>query len=928
MDKVNVNDLAQEFNVKSSLVMTELKKIGVMVISPETPVDHGIAERVRKRLQLLADQALEEEQKAERAREKAAKAKEVKKETPSARPRVRKSIKQLGKKVVEEPTALAQQATPPAEPLPALQVPPPEEAAPVAEAAVGKRKIARVRVAKRLTQKEAAIAVEKPKVEPQISPSMKPRKGKKHFTKEDELVAVAEAPLPPPLPVSPVSVAEERPPEKVTPAAAGGAKVVIEPVEVQPIAARESQMAKPVPAPSLPSAGPVPPAIHRPAPEVRRPVAKSATILKKSSAEPLVTDIAKKIERIVPSAPPLTPRPAPARAQLPHRKERKVEAPPIPRVPPPRPERPVFTEFKPVTLSEAVTVKELSEKLNVRSKDILRELLNRGMLVAINQMLDEKIAGEICELFGFKPHFLSFEEELFERQAQVDRPEDRLPRAPVVTVMGHVDHGKTSLLDAIREARVAEKEAGGITQHIGAYHVEINNRRIVFLDTPGHEAFTLMRARGTKVTDIVVLVVAADDGVMPQTVEAINHARAAHVPIIVAINKTDKPGANVERVKQQLAEHNLLAEDWGGDTVTVPVSALMKTNLDLLLEMILLVADLLDLKANQKLAGTGAVLEAKLDKGRGAVATVLIQNGTVTVGGSFIAGAVYGKVRAMFDDRGRSVEQAGPATAVEVLGLEGIPAPGDAFQVLDDTFKAKQIGSVRQARLRERDLQKSSRLTLDHLYERLKAGDVKELTIVLKADVQGSVEVLADSLQKLSTEKVKVRIVHTGVGAITESDVLLASASNAIIVGFSVRPEKSAAELAEQEGVDIRLHTVIYNVANEIRNAMLGLLETTLKEKHLGRVEVRETFRVPKVGIVAGGYVLDGTVLRNAEARLLRDNVVVYEGKIRSLRRFKEDVGEVKTGYECGFSLENFNDVKIGDVVEVFTQEKVEPKLM
>ncbi|MBI3939863.1 MAG: translation initiation factor IF-2 [Acidobacteria bacterium] len=902
MDKMNVNDLAQEFNVKSTLVMTELKKIGVMVISPETPVDRGIAERVRKRLQLLADQAIEEAQKTERAREKAAKAKAAKAETTAAaKPRARKSIKQLGKKdpaeaasppVVEQPPAAAA----PAEVVKARAV---EEAPPVPKKAPG------ARVTKPPRKKAAEAAQEPVKVEPPVPAAMKPRKGKKHFTKDDELVGIAEAPAPPA--------------EEPVAASAPLPRPAAEPSSVaEPLAAKPAQ-------PVAPTA--LTPPMHRPAPEARRPLGRPATILKKSAAEPLGTDVTKKIERIVPPAPSVVRRLAAHRPPPFHRREKRHEPPPTPRIPAPRPERPVFTEFKPVTLSEAVTVKELSEKLEVKSKDILRELLNKGRLVAINQTLDDKIASEICQLFGYEANIVSFEEEVFEQQAQSDHAEDRVARAPVVTVMGHVDHGKTSLLDAIREAKVAQKEAGGITQHIGAYHVDIHNRRIVFLDTPGHEAFTLMRARGAKVTDLVVLVVAADDGVMPQTLEAIDHARAAKVPIIVAINKVDKPGANVDRVKQQLADHNLLAEDWGGQTVTVPVSALMKTNLDLLLEMILLVADLLDLKANPKLAGTGAVLEAKLDKGRGSVATVLVQNGTVKVGESFIAGAVYGKVRAMFDDRGNSVEAAGPSAAVEILGLQGMPGAGDPFQVLDDTVKAKQIGSVRQARLRERDMTKSSRLTLDQLYERLKSGDVKELAIVIKADVQGSAEVLTDSLQKLSTDKVKVRIVHNGVGAITETDVLLASACNAIIVGFNMRPERGAAELAEQEGVDIRLHTVIYNVADEIKSAMLGLLETTYKEKFMGRVEVRDTFRVPKAGTVAGGYVQDGVILRNAEARLLRDNVVIYQGKVRSLRRFKEDVGEVRTGYECGFSLENFNDLKVGDILEVFSQEKVLPRL-
>ncbi len=925
MDKVNVNDLAQEFNVKSSLVMTELKKIGVMVISADTSVDHGIADRVRKRLQLLADQALEEAQKAERVKEKAAKAKAAKKEAAAAKPKARKTIKELGKKAAEEPASVLE-----VEPVkePAVKAAP----AVSVEAPVEEKPAAKKRVAKAPAKKAAAKAQEKPVQAAEIPAAMRPRKGKKHFTKDDELVDVLEVPPP----------AQEAAPSK---AAAQPRPKVAEPPTVEEPPALKLAVPAAVPAmsktaapavqkpsfvaPGKPPAAPPPVASRPVAPEARRVAAKPATILKKSTAEPVAADIGRKIERIIPApAPTRAPRPFPGRPQ-PHRKEKR-EVPSIPRIPPPisKPERPVFAELRPLTLSEAVTVKELSEKLNVKSKDILRELLNKGALATINQTLDDKIASEVCELFGYKANIVSFEEELLAQQAQIERPEDRVSRAPVVTVMGHVDHGKTSLLDAIREAKVAQKEAGGITQHIGAYHVDINNRRIVFLDTPGHEAFTLMRARGAKVTDIVVLVVAADDGVMPQTIEAINHARAANVPIIAAINKIDKSNANVDRVKQELAEHNLLAEDWGGQTVTVPVSALQKTNLDLLLEMILLVADILDLKSNPKSPGTGAVLEAKLDKGRGSVATVLVQNGTAHIGDSFIVGAVYGKVRAMFDDRGRSVEVAGPSSAVEILGLQGIPAAGDPFQVIDDTVKAKQIGSVRQARLRERDLRKTSRLTLDHLFEQLKSGDVKELPIVIKADVQGSAEVLKDSLQKLSTEKVKVRVVHAGVGAITETDVLLASASNAIIVGFSVRPEKGAADLAEQEIVDIRLHTVIYNVANEIKSAMLGLLETTYKEKHQGRAEVRETFRVPKVGTVAGAYVQDGMTTRNAEVRLLRDNVVVYEGKIRSLKRFKDDVSEVKAGYEFGFSLENFNDIKIGDVLEVFTQEKVQPRLM
>jgi translation initiation factor IF-2 len=492
--------------------------------------------------------------------------------------------------------------------------------------------------------------------------------------------------------------------------------------------------------------------------------------------------------------------------------------------------------------------------------------------------------------------------------------------------MGHVDHGKTSLLDAIRETKVAEREAGGITQHIGAYHVEVGDRNVVFLDTPGHAAFTLMRARGAKVTDVVVLVVAADDGVMPQTREAIDHARAANVPIVVAINKIDKPGANPENVKRELAELNLMPEDWGGTTVMVPVSAKKRQNLDQLLEMILLSTDILELKANPKRSASGAVLEAKLDRGRGPVATVLVQDGTLNVGDNFIAGPVVGKVRALIDDRGRSVKAAGPATPVEVLGLTSLPSPGDQFQTVADAAKARQIATFRQTQAKERALgARGGRLTLESLQQQIAEGGVKELPIIVKADVQGSSEVLADTLQKLSDDKVKIRIIRAGVGAINESDVLLGSASNAIIIGFNVRPDRNAAEMAEREQVDIRQHSIIYNVTDEIQKAMEGLLEPTFKEVRLGIAEVREVFRVPKIGAIAGCMVTSGLIKRGGDTqiRLLRDNVVVHEGKIGSLRRFKDDVSEVRSGFECGIGLAGFNDLKVGDVIEAFAMEKV-----
>jgi translation initiation factor IF-2 len=505
-------------------------------------------------------------------------------------------------------------------------------------------------------------------------------------------------------------------------------------------------------------------------------------------------------------------------------------------------------------------------------------------------------------------------------------PEDKVTRAPVVTVMGHVDHGKTTLLDAIRSARVAEREAGGITQHIGAYAVQVNDRNVVFLDTPGHEAFTMMRARGARVTDVVVLVVAADDGVMPQTREAIDHAKAAGVPILVAINKIDKPDSNPDRVKKELADLGLTPEQWGGSTVMVEVSAKKKQNLDLLLEMVLLVTELSELKANPKRNASGTVLEAKLDKGRGPVATILVQDGTLRVGDTLIAGTIVGKVRALIDDRGRQLKSAGPATPVEVLGLGGLPQPGDAFQALTDAAKARQIAHFRQNQAKERALgAKGTRLTLESLQAQIAEGGVKELPIIVKADVQGSAEVLSDTLTKLTDEKVKVRIIHSGVGAINESDVLLASASNAIIIGFNVRPDRNAADIADRESVDIRQHSVIYNVVDEMKKAMAGLLEPTFKEVRIGTATVRDTFKVPKFGTIAGCMVTDGRITRSgdAQARLLRDNVVVYEGRIGSLRRFKDDVSEVKAGFECGIGFDRFNDIKVGDVIEAFVVERV-----
>ncbi|HZQ70001.1 MAG TPA: translation initiation factor IF-2 [Terriglobales bacterium] len=606
-------------------------------------------------------------------------------------------------------------------------------------------------------------------------------------------------------------------------------------------------------------------------------------------------------------------------------------------VPPPR--MTVSNEPAPITrsitITEGISVKDLAEKLEIRAKDLIARLLGRGVFATINQTLDAELAGEMARFFGAETNVITFEEQAQKDVADAAASEEgttteAMPRPPVVTIMGHVDHGKTTLLDSIRSTSVAEGEAGGITQHIGAYKVTIQDkespaygRQIVFLDTPGHEAFTRMRARGAKATDIVVLVVAADDGVMPQTLEAIDHAHAAEVPIIVAVNKIDKPDAMPDRVKKQLADRGLMPEDWGGTTVFVDVSAKQKTNLNLLMEMICLVADLQELKATPDRPATGVVLEAKLDRGRGPVATVLVQNGTLRTSDNFVVGNVYGKVRAMFDDRGAQLEEAPPSTPVEILGMEGLPQAGDLFVVVADRDKARGISDYREQKAREATLAKSSRVSLEGLAEQMKTAGSKELNIILKGDVGGSVEVLTDLLSKLSNDKVRLKVLRSGVGAITESDVLLASASNAIIIGFNVRPERKAQELAEQEKVDIRLHSIIYELQDEIKRAMTGLLEPTIRETYQGRAEVLDTFRIPKVGTVAGCRVTDGLIKRDSEVRLLRDNVVVFKGKVGSLRRFKDDASEVRNGMECGISISNYGDVKVGDVIEAFVTERI-----
>lgn len=912
MDKITVAELATECSVKNQVVLAELKRLGLYVFSPTATIDVNFAETIRKKI--LSQREAEE-----------AKALEVE----------RKKESEAAKKLDKKP---AKKAAAPVEPQPPVEAPAP-------------------RKAKKAAKVEKVVEV-KPE-EPSAKVSLAPRKGRKHYDRElaglvDQPVAAnasAEAipseqileESPSVIPTAPAEAIETAAPPVTISAVGEGfpAPSVVEPEApaavlipghpqvVEPAPEMAGTVETAVPAGAAPPAGrTAEPTVHPGVVSKKIVVPKARTkILMRTSTEKVVTpEITDRILKGLRGERPAAPRAAvptrfirkkkPGKPEIPERVAKVIE---LPR-PPASPE-----DFKPIAITEGVTIKELAEKMDIKSKYIIQKLISKGILASINQALDVEAAKEVCAEFGFRAGVISFEQEAEARQEVPDKPEDHVQRPPVVTIMGHVDHGKTSLLDAIRESNVTATEAGGITQHIGAYQVDIRGRSIVFLDTPGHEAFTMMRARGAQATDIVVLVVAADDGVMPQTIEAIHHAKAANVPIVVAINKIDKPGAQIDRVKQALSDQGLLAEDWGGDVVTVPVSAKQKTNLDLLLEMILLVADLKDLKANPKRLASGVVLEAKVDKGRGSVATVLVQNGTLELGNSFVAGSVYGRVRALVNDRGANIASAGPSIPVEIQGLQDLPLAGDTFQVFEDATKARQVAEYRQAKEREQLLGKSARLSLQALYEQMREGTVKELPLIIKADVQGSVEVVTDMLNKLSTDKAKVKILHSGAGAVTETDVLLASASNAIVIGFNVRPERKAQELADSEGVEIRLYTVIYSLTNEIKAAMIGMLEYTTHEKYVGRAEVRDTFRVPKFGFIAGSYVLDGVIRRNAEARLLRDNAVIHEGKIGSLRRFKDDVSEVKSGFECGIGFEHFSDVKVGDIIEAYIIERVQP---
>jgi translation initiation factor IF-2 len=594
----------------------------------------------------------------------------------------------------------------------------------------------------------------------------------------------------------------------------------------------------------------------------------------------------------------------------------------------PQPPQITAPRKKSIKLEEGTTVKEFADAIGAKIPEVIKQFMAMGYMPTINQGVDMDAALLIAEHFGVKIEFASAEQ-LDVVEEIVDSPESLTHRPPVVTIMGHVDHGKTSLLDAIRTTKVTETEAGGITQHIGAYKVSLQGKEITFLDTPGHEAFTALRARGAKVTDIVVLVVAADDGVMPQTVEAIDHAKAANVPIVVAVNKIDKPDANIQRVRNELSERGIVSEEWGGTNIFVEVSAKQRTGIERLLEMILLQAEVMDLKANSLRDARGTIIEAKLDKGRGPVATVLIQTGTLKVGDAFVAGTASGKVRALIDDTGKKISEAGPSTPVEVIGFGEVPTSGDIFTVVADEPKARAIAMARFSKQKgTAAVGKQHKLTLDELYAKIKEGQIRDLNIVLKGDVQGSVEALKSSIETITHPDVKVRVIHASVGGINESDVMLAAASNAIIIGFHVRPETKAAQIAEREGVDLRLYNIIYEAIDNIKKALEGMLEPTMKEKIMGRAEVRQTILVSRLGTIAGSYVIEGTMIRACDGiRLIRDNIVVYEGKLASLKRFKDDVKEVAKGYECGIMIENFNDFKVGDIIENYVIEKIAAKL-
>ncbi len=888
MEKVTVNLLAEEFEIDSKTILKELKKIGVMVFSANQPIDPRFEGKVRAHLKLLSNLAQEEEKRAERKRQVS------KKRTSRSKPK-KPELAPLEPAISRDMTIRKARKTD--EDMEAEEAATVETTEEVAGATVEETAGSAESVTLEDVSVEAQVTVSRDEAEEtvQMAPDAE------ETVEIEEETPLEGLPYDFDLKKSEETVTEEKPKKEK----AKGAK--------------RDKTTEAAPA----RKGAEPPkdakSKEKGAPIVReiKKEKKKAKVLKRSSTGPSSNDVSLDKNLGLFSA-------QDSRKRKGKKRRRQRET----REAAPRPEPVRHKTLTKITLPEGLSVKEVAERLEVPPKDILKNLFMKGIMVNINQILDMEVLKQIGVEFGFDIEPVTYEEELFETEILESDSEDFVDRPPVITVMGHVDHGKTSLLDAIRNTFVADREAGGITQHIGAYMVNVHGRRITFIDTPGHEAFTMMRARGAKITDIVILVVAADDGVMPQTVEAIQHARAANVPILVAINKIDKPNANTDRVKQALAEHELIPEEWGGSTVFVEVSAKKMINIDQLLEMVLLVADMQDISANPNTKAMGTVIESRLDKSRGTVATLLVQNGTLFERDIIVAGAITGKIRAMYDENNNRLDEARPSTPVMVLGLDDVPEAGERFFATDDATKARQLSVYRQEKQREEILNKmNNRVSLDTFFKQLQEGQVKELPIILKVDVQGSKDAIESMLNKLSTDKVKINILFSAVGAITENDVLLASASNAIIVGFNVKPVKSAEELAEREKVDIRFYNVIYHISDEIRKAMEGLLEYTNKETVIGTVAVRDTFRVPGVGTVIGAYVTDGMVRRDAHVRLFRDGVLVHDGRISSLKRFKEDVTEVKTGYECGIGLERYNDIKVNDELQIYTIEKVKESL-
>ena len=917
MTNVRVFQLARDLGLESQDVIDRLKKLGVEAKTASSSVDEDTADKLKRAVKIDALTAKKkrvygsEEDDAERDAEARALADRIAAEKAEREhaAEVAKEAAEARKSGKKRPSRAEASKADSAETAPALLHRPgaprlaPKNSTPVV-----------VPVDER-TELEAEQPPAAPPASPSATPAPPPALAVPPTPAAPTRIHTTVSRMTGPLrPIAPPTAAAPAPPS-APPASTSAPSAAPAPIAARPAPiARQIRPLAPPPRPVSPHpTGPHPVAGSSVLPRSPHPVSP------RGGVQPL---------GLRPASPyPGAPRRPGAPPPLPVRPARKDRSRPV--APAPVEQKPVFTgPPRKISLTEAVTVKELSEKMtDVKSRDIMKALIQRSIMATVNQSLEPQLAIEICREFNYEATIQSFEETVVFEQDEQSDPKDLSPRAPVITVMGHVDHGKTSLLDAIRETQVAAGEAGGITQHIGAYHVDVGHRKVVFLDTPGHEAFTLMRARGARVTDIVVLVVAADDGVMPQTLEAMDHAKAAGVPIVVAVNKIDKAEAQPDRVKQQLSDRGLMPEEWGGETVFVNVSAKKRQNLDQLLEMLLLVSDMKEFKANPRKPASGTVLEARLDKGRGPVATVLVQDGTLRVGDTVVAGAVAGKVRALMDDQGQRLELAGPATPAEILGLGALPEPGDQLLVVTDSVKAQSIVNFRQLKLREKAMAASSKVRLEDLSRAIAEGQLKELALVIKADVQGSIEAVVDQFQKLPQDKIKLRVIRSGVGAITESDVLLAQASNAVVVGFNVRPERKAADAAERDKIEIRLYTVIYDAVEEMKKAMEGLLEPTLKEVRLGAAEVRDTFKISKVGTIAGCYVQDGKVTRQAQVRLLRDNVVIYTGKVGSLKRFKDDASEVKAGTECGIGIAGYNDVKPGDVIEFFVTEKVKETL-